>query len=55
MKDKEDLYYKYGDYSPKVDSSTTSQYIKIDTLNGQIKIPADALPYLKTWSRRLNS
>ena len=55
MKDKIDRYYKY---SPKVNSSTestTSEYIKIDTLNGQIKIPADALPYLKTWSRRLNS
>ena len=53
MKGKEERY-KY-DYSLKVNSSTTSQYIKIDTLNGQIKIPADALPYLKTWSRRLNS
>jgi hypothetical protein len=51
MKDKKKLYYKY---SPKVTDSS-SQYIKINTLDGQIKIPTDALPYLKTWSRRLNS
>ena len=50
------FYFKKRDTCKKLSMNSVKEnpYIKINTLDGQIKVPEDALPALNEWSGRIN-